>query len=670
MSTSRQLAAIMFTDIVGYTAMMGKDEQRALGLLHKNRDLQRPLIEGHGGKWVKEMGDGVLAQFRSAYDSIQCALKIQEAVNESGKFRLRIGIHLGDITTENDDAFGDGVNIAARIQAAAEPGSIYISGSIREAVKARSEINTAFLGQVTLKNVANPVPIYAIVGEGLPQPKPGKQRTSKVPRLAALAIVGVLILAMTALWFDDFFTDRAAPAIQTIAVLPFENLSNDPDQEYFADGMTETLIANLAKINSLKVISRTSAMSFKNTTKTLPEIARELKADAVVEGSVIREGDRVRITAQLIRADQDVHLWAEQYDRDLRNILKLHSEVAQSIAAEIQIVLTPLEEALLSNAPVVNPEAYEAYLMGRFHLYQLTPDHYQKALEYYQRALDIDPNYGLAHAGISLVWIHRGQWAGYNPHEAAQIGKDYAFKALAIDSSLSEIHLALAHVYTSYEWDWDMAIAEYDKAIQLSPNDPEPRLFLGDLLLSMNKPSMALSQIRTAVAVDPLNAFSYSILGWGLYATRQYQEAIKELEKSMGMEVTIPLSLRCLWSIYHIQGKELKSIKYAGLFYDTQGMPEVAVDLEEGYKKEGYLFALNFAASRLEERSSQVFIPSMRIARLYAQAGQVEKAVELLEKSYNERFPSMFSLNVDPDWDPLKESERFQVLLGKMNFPD
>jgi len=186
----------------------------------------------------------------------------------------------------------------------------------------------------------------------------------------------------------------------------------------------------------------------------------------------------------------------------------------------------------------------------------------------------------------------------------------------------------------------------------------------------MNEPSTALSQIRTAVAVDLLNAFSYSILGWGLYATRQYPEAIKELERSLEMEASISLSLRCLWSIYHSQGKELKSIKYAGLFYDTQGMPEVAADLEEGYKKEGYLFALNFAASRLEERSSQVFIPSMRIARLYAQAGQVEKAVELLEKSYNERFPSMFSLNVDPDWDPLKESERFQVLLGKMNFPD
>jgi len=478
MGQSRQLAAIMFTDIVGYTAMMGKDEQKALDLLHKNRDLQRPLIEGHGGKWVKEMGDGVLAQFRSAYDSIQCALKIQEAVNENGEFQLRIGLHLGDITTENDDAFGDGVNIAARIQAAAEPGSIYISESIREAVKARSEINTAFLGQVTLKNVANPVPIYAIVGEGLPKPKPGKQRASKAHRLAALAIVGVLILAMSALWFDDFFTDRAAPAIQTIAVLPFENLSNDPDQEYFADAMTETLIGSLAKIKALKVISRTSAMSFKNTTKTLPEIARELKADAVVEGSVIREGNRVRITAQLIRADQDQHLWAEQYDRDLSNILKLHSEVAQSIASEIEIAVSPQEAALLSNARVVNPEAYEAYLTGQFHLYQLTPDHYQKALEYYLRALDIDPDYSLAHVGISLVWGHRGMWAGYNPLEAAQTAKHYAFKALALDPNISEAHLALAHVYTNYEWKWKRAIAEFEKAIELSPNDPEPRTIL------------------------------------------------------------------------------------------------------------------------------------------------------------------------------------------------
>ena len=283
MSTSRQLAAIMFTDIVGYTSLMGEDEQKALDLLHQNRRLQRPLIEAHGGKWVKEMGDGVLAQFHSAYDSIQCALEIQKAANR-GEYKLRIGINLGDITTENEDAFGDGVNVAARLQAAAEPGSIYVSESIREAVKARTEINTSFLGKIALKNVINPVPVYTIVAEGLPQPKPIKLRASFGGRLIAAAVAAILALALGIIWLNDLIDTGTNRSIRTVAVLPFENLSDDQDQEYFTDAMTETLIANLAKIKSLKVISRTSAMSFKNTTKTLPEIAGELGADAIIEG--------------------------------------------------------------------------------------------------------------------------------------------------------------------------------------------------------------------------------------------------------------------------------------------------------------------------------------------------------------------------------------------------
>jgi tetratricopeptide (TPR) repeat protein len=344
--------------------------------------------------------------------------------------------------------------------------------------------------------------------------------------------------------------------------------------------------------------------------------------------------------------------------------------VAQAIAKEIKIALSPLEEKLLSNAPVVNPEAYEAYLMGRFHLYQLTPDHYQVALEYYQKALEIDPDYSLAHAGVAQVWLHRGLWAGYHPLEAVKIAKASALKALDIDPNAAEGHQVLAMFYYSYEWQWKKAISEFETAIELSPNHPEPKLFYGDLLLSMNQPAEALSQIRAAVAMDPLNAFSYCILGWALYATRQYQEAVEELEKSLEMQSTLSLSLRCLWSIHHIQGQHPKSLEYAKLFYQAQGMPEVAHDLEVGNEKEGYYYALKYAADRLEEHSKQTFVPAMRIARLYAQAGQVDKAVELLEKSYDERFPSMISLNVDPDWDPLAKSKRFQDLLKKMNFPD
>jgi len=294
MSQTRQLAAIMFTDIVGYTALMGDDEQKAFGLLKTNREIQKPIIEQFNGKWIKEIGDGIMASFNTVSDAVNAAIKIQEDCNAAKKFQLRIGIHQGEVVVEADDVFGDAVNIAARIQSAAKPGAIYISETVQHNVSNKNHIQTKFVKEETLKNVKEPVRIYEIVL--------GKE----------LAAHTQTIIETT--------------SKNSIAVLPFANMSSDPEQEYFSDGLTEEIISDLSRVSKLLVISRSSIMTFKGTQKKMKEIASELNVRYVLEGSVRKAGNNLRITAQLIDADTDSHIWSEKYNGTLEDVFDIQEK--------------------------------------------------------------------------------------------------------------------------------------------------------------------------------------------------------------------------------------------------------------------------------------------------------------------------------------------------------
>src|SRR5690349_7765615 len=362
---TRQLAAIMFTDIVGYTALMGKDEQKAFEILEKNRVIQKPIIEQNGGKWIKELGDGILASFVTVSDAVTAAVSIQQICNDTSQFQLRIGIHLGEVIFENGDVFGDGVNVASRIQALASPGTTWISEVVFRNIENKKGIGTAFIKEATLKNVQYPVKLYQLRSE----------------KDAAVNIT--------------FSTQTVIE--KSIAVLPFVNMSNDPEQEYFCDGLSEELLNVLAKVDSLKVASRTSSFLFRGKGTDITEIGNKLKVATVLEGSVRKAGNRLRITAQLINTADGYHLWSERYDRNMKDIFDIQDEISLAILNALKVKLLGDEKAEVLKRYTDNAEAYQFYLQGRYHYNKWAgPQGYKQAIEYYNQATAIEPNYALA----------------------------------------------------------------------------------------------------------------------------------------------------------------------------------------------------------------------------------------------------------------------------------
>ncbi len=461
----------------------------------------------------------------------------------------------------------------------------------------------------------------------------------------------------------------AEKSIQSIVVLPLMNYSNDPEQEYFVDGMTEALTTYLAKFHSLKIISRASAMHYKETDKSIPEIAQELNVDAVVEGSVIREDKRVRITAQLIRAGTDAHIWAETYDRDFKDILFLQSEVAQAIAREIKIKLTQNEKKLFMGIRPVNPDSYDAYLKGRFHWYKLSPQNVQKALEYFSLALKKDPEFVLAQTGIAIVWMARGYWGTTPPNESMPKAKSLVLEAIEMDDSLEEAHDVLARILYFYDWEWDGAEREFKHAIQLNPNKADVHLFYSSFLRSMGRGDEAMSEAELGLALDPLNSFSQCFYVGQLLHMHQYDEAIEQLRNILKLEPDFPFAHRFLWICYHQKKMYDDAIEEAKNFFSAMGKSELTDAIVRGYSDSDYEGAMRFLAKTLEEDSKKTYIQPVWIARLYAHGGDKEGALDWLEKAYEERDFLMANLNTSTDWENLREEEAFKNLVSRMNFP-
>ena len=454
--------------------------------------------------------------------------------------------------------------------------------------------------------------------------------------------------------------------IRSVAVLPLTNFSRDPEQEYFADGMTEALICDLAKLRAVKITSRTSVMHYKGSETPLPQIADELNVDAVVEGSVMRVGPRVRITAQLIHAASDTHLWAESYDRDFEDVLLVQSEIARAIAREIQVAITPEEAKRLKRAHRVNPDAYEAYLKGRFHWYKLTREHLDTALKYFQVSLERDPSDPLAYGGIAGVWLSKGDCGFVPPREAFPKAEAAALKEIELDDSLAEAHISLGMV-RGCGWDWDGAEREYRRAIEMTPNSAEAHFFLSDLLISRRRSDEWKVNIERALELDPLNFFFQCFYGWHLFYLCRYDEAIVELHKALKTEPNLPPAHLRLWGAFRGKGMYEEAVAEAETFFEVLGDKEVVQALQRGYIDTGYSGAMRVAAETLSERSPQTYVQPTQIARLYAHAGDKDHALEWLEKAYEERLPAMVHLAVDLDWSSLRSEPRFQDLIRRLN---
>jgi serine/threonine-protein kinase len=457
--------------------------------------------------------------------------------------------------------------------------------------------------------------------------------------------------------------------IQSLAVLPLTNLSRDPEQEYFADGMTEALIADLAKIRALRVISRTSVMRYKATEKSLPEIAEELGVDGVVEGSVLRVGQQVRITAQLIHAATDTHLWADSYERDLQDVLVLQSEVARTIAREIQVAVTPDEKKRLASARPVNPQAHEAYLKGRFHWHKLSRESLDTAMEYFQLALEKDPNYAPAYSGIAGVWGARGEIGVLPAQEAFPKAKAAALKAMELDDTLAEVHLGWATLEAIYGWDWAVVEREFQKSLQLNPNNAEAAFFYADFLLYLGRSEEWSSVVERALALDPLNLILQCFYGWHLVYLKRYDEAVLQLRKVLHREPNYAATHLGLWGAFWKKQRYEEALEGARKYHSLSGYSDVTEALARGYAESDYRGAMKLAAETLAIRARQTYVPAIRVARLYAHAEDNDQAFEWLEKAYEAREGPLARLRVVWDWDNLRGDPRFKDLLRRMNLP-
>jgi class 3 adenylate cyclase/TolB-like protein len=533
MPEDRRLAAIMFTDIVGYSALMGKDADKALKLLRKNREIQKLLIKKHDGIWLKEMGDGILAQFSSATDSVRCAIEIQKRARTELEGQIRIGIHLGDITNENGDVFGDGVNIASRLQAITDPGGIYVSDSIEHAIRGTVEIQSEYLGAIHLKNIDYLVDTYFIIGEGLPSPAAKKRKElSEVPDRSIFKsiytyIIALLIVAIAAIALI-WITNATRDVIRSIAVLPVENISDNEDQEWLTAGIHHGLIDELCKIHAFRVVSKKSSMKYYNTDMTIPEIARELKVDAIITASYYSNKDNVNITVRMIQAlRKERQIWGQAYNRSMKNVLTIYSDVARTIADEADVNLSSREEIYLSGTGEVDPKAYEAYLRGTSHFENATKADLDKALDYFKLACEIDSGYALAYSGISMVWRSYVQH-GYKPRsEAEPVYYEKTRKALELDSTLVELQ-GWDAIFTAYHGNWEDAEFKFQKVLDINPNYAIAHVYYGHFLLIMDHLNEGLKHSNLASKLDPFNDLIQSIHAVNLKNARKYDEAYEK----------------------------------------------------------------------------------------------------------------------------------------------
>ena len=481
--------------------------------------------------------------------------------------------------------------------------------------------------------------------------------------LALVAVVAVLAGLNVAGLRDRLFPRWAAPPhIDSIAVLPLENLSHDPNQEYFADGMTEELITNLGKISALRVISRTSVMRYKGTKKPLPEIARELNVDAVVEGAVLRSGNRVRITAQLIQANPEKHLWADSYERDPRDILALQSEVARAITDEIKIKVSPQEQARLARARQVNPQAHELYLKGQYYNNRRDPE---KASDYFKAAINADPTYAPPYAGLAAVYSYLGRFEVLPASEAFSKARAAAEKALELDETLGEAHAALGFTLLSFDWDWTAAEREYKRALELSPSVAPIRSSYGQFLVRMGRHQEAIREARRGVELDPVSPERYVDLGWIYWESRQYDQALEQYRKTLELDPTQNVSF------YFAVAFREKGM-YQEAIAEFLQMPDNPVKFGQGgnaYARAGRVREAREAIRKLKERAKIDFRGTCMVALVYAGLGEKDQAFEWLEKAYLVRDRGMTFLKIDPGLDPLRSDSRFQDLLRRMNFP-
>jgi adenylate cyclase len=522
-SPDRKLAAILSADVEGYSRLMGDDEVATVRTITEYREVIASAVAGHGGRVVDAPGDNVLAEFASVVDAVETAVEIQRdlrsrnaALPAARQMQFRIGINLGDVIVEGQRLYGDGVNIAARVEGLAEGGGICLSGTAYDQVEGKLGVGYDFLGEHSMKNIARPLRVYRLRLErgASPGPAVGKRRADRQRVTGIAGAVAILMLLLAGGWAARDWLRRPAssglsvPATPSVAVLPFTNLSGDPAQEYFSDGVTEDLITGLSKVSGLFIIARNSVFTYKGKAVKVSDVSRDLGVRYLVEGSVQRAGSRVRITAQLIDATTGYHIWAERYDREVHDIFAVQDDVTQQIIRALAVKLTDAERGRMGRAPTGNPEAYDLVLRGQDERRRTTREANAQARRLFVKALDLDPGYARAYMGLS--WAHLQSWQfGWSADpESLERARELAERAIALDDTLALAHSLLGQIYL-WRKEHDRAIAEAERAVALAPGDADGYETLAEILAWAGRPEDSITFIRQAMRLNPHYPYFY-----------------------------------------------------------------------------------------------------------------------------------------------------------------
>jgi adenylate cyclase len=636
---TRQLAAIMFADMTGYTAMMQEDEQKAKVLRDRQRQALEALIPAFHGRIIQYFGDGTLSIFDSAFDAVKSAIEIQKELRKEPKVLLRIGIHSGDCAYDNEGVYGDCVNLASRIEGLSVPGAVLISDRVFDEIKNQTSITTQLLGKFNLKNVSRQVEIHAVTNESM-----------VVPTTAQTGV--------------------KAGSEKSIAVLPFVNMSADPENEYFSDGISEEILNALTRVEGLQVTARTSSFSFKGKNEDIRQIGSKLGVATILEGSVRKAGKKVRITAQLINTADGYHIWSEVYDRDLEDIFQVQDEISLKILNRLKENFAgPQAAEPIIKAPTENLEAYNLYLKGRYHWNKSNPEDTAIGIKNFEEAIKIDPQFALPYCALSYCYSFMGSTGLMPPAEAYAKAKEYTLKAIELDPDNAESHLSMAIIKFFNNWDFEGAEASLNKALSLCLNSSLINQVHGWFLIAKGDFDKAIEKMQQAIVLDPLSLPLISNLADAFAFAERFTEALAQYDKLIELDPNFRRAFEARGMLYLSIGEYDKAIENLEQYHKLIGHPLKGVSsLGHAYgmagQKEKALECLEKIKQREALEPDKLFY--LDYAVVYTGLKDHDMAFHYLNKTYEQRmgiaclgmiycirYPMMNELKADPRFNEL-----------------
>jgi adenylate cyclase len=679
MKTARRLAAIMFTDIQGYTALMQSSEANALKLRETHRKIFENETRLYHGEIIQYYGDGTLSVFNSVVDAVHCAIAMQRRFVHEGKIPVRIGIHEGDIMISEQDIIGDSVNLASRIESLGVPGSVMISEKVYDEIKNQEDVKVSYIDAFHLKNVKEPVKVYAISNEGLIVPQKrdiqGKLTKSRPSRLKSiLGVLAMVVIVLLGWIFGDVFGLRGGKEMfQSIVVLPFDNYTGDEEMDYFVQGMHASLIGDLGKISALRVVSPTTARSYAGSGKSLPEIAKELDVDVVLEASVHCLGDSICIQPRLTGVEPDEkQLWIQDFYKEKSQIINLYHQLSKEISGIINVSLTPEEEIQFADQQEIDPEAYELYLKGQFNLDRVSKNSLESAFQYFQLAIDIEPEWADPYAGLASVLAYQKQMDLIAYEEANHQMVKFLNKALELNPNSAEVYHSMAIHSVWTEYNWEKAEKEFKKCIELNPNHAMNRMFYAHLLTILRHTDEALEQAALAAEIDPKRPLILGLQAVVLIEAGQYKKALEQAEKGLKIEPYHPfVNGQYGWAQACLGNSDFRYEAWKQMNINTWERYGVTTLLDSIYYNEGWV-AVQKEAIRLNEElyNKDGIIDHYSQGERYFYIGNYDKAVDIWENlALPNKNPNLPYISCHSFYDKMKDHKGYQNLLKRMGLP-